>query len=51
MGDILNAMGKDDEAMIFWKRSYIIDSSNPAMREKLESNGVDVEKIKKETSK
>lgn len=49
LGDVFSAMGKDDKALTLWKQSYKIDSTNPAIREKLETFGVDVEKIKEET--
>ena len=48
LGDTLNALDRTEEALIHWKRSFALDPDNDSVREKLESRGVNMRKLRKE---
>ena len=51
LGDVFDAMGKPEQAVDYWKQSYIADPENKAVAEKLKSRGIDFKPLRKEAKK
>lgn len=48
IGDVLLKLGRENEAVARWKRAWVLDPDNGAIREKLEQRKVDLDALRKE---
>jgi tetratricopeptide (TPR) repeat protein len=51
LGDIYHAMGNREQSHFFWKRCFIMDTTNAAIIKKLQENGIDIEAVLNEAKK
>jgi len=51
LGDVFNALEDKEQALSLWKQSFLLDPDSKTVAVKLESGGVNVEKLRKEARK
>ena len=48
LGDILATLNNEQEAISWWKRSYLINPANKALEDKMRKHGVNIDELKQE---
>ena len=51
LGDVYLAMDKPEEALIYWKKSFLLDPDNEALAERLRSYSVNLKELRKQARK